>query len=71
MLEPFEVLIAGGRIYARNAGKFEADDGREVEYCEALVFEYRGKKAVIETAGLPSLVDHLANNHELRAVFKL
>jgi len=68
-LEPFEKLIPGGRIYARNAGSFEADDGRQVDFAEALVLEFRGKKAVIETQVLASFADHLQNDAELRKVF--
>lgn len=68
-LEAFEVLIPGGRIYARNAGSFTDDDDRLVEFGEAMVLEYRGRKCPIDTAVLPSFLDQLQNNAELRKVF--
>lgn len=71
-MEQYERLFMGGRIFTRPAGKFEdQESGRVVEYGDALGIEFRGRKAIIEVAAVPSVLDALLNDSELIKILKL
>lgn len=71
-MDPYERLVVGGRIFTRPAGTFQdPETGRTVEYGDALAIEYRGRKAVVEVAALPTVLDVLENDSKLRSILGL
>lgn len=68
-MEHFQKDVPGGFLCSRPAGKFEGEDGRVVEFNDALDFTFRKKRIVIEIDALQELADHICNDTEFQKAF--
>jgi len=68
-MEHFQVDVPGGFMVSRPAGKFEGEDGRVVEFNDALDFTFRKKRIVIELDALRELADHCQNDIAFQKAF--